>query len=281
MQILGESLRHRSAPDVMARSMRPTVPAHEVGLHLHADAHLILVTAGRYTSGAEGAEAVAPGELLALFNPPGTKHRDCFSAGQDLGAAHFYSICIGAGTWHEFSRSLTLPASPVALVHRDALGMLTRLAPLFRRHDVTPLDLECLLAHTLGDLSAREGEALGAAPGWLARAREELRENWREALAPSGLACLARNHGVHPVYLARAFRHILRCTPGDFARQCRLEHAAALLANSRHTLAEIALDCGFFDQAHFTRAFAAARGHTPRQYRERLQPYKTLSRCRP
>lgn len=48
---------------------------------------------------------------------------------------------------------------------------------------------------------------------------------------------------------------------------CRLESAAAALAESAAGLAEIGFTCGFSDQAHFTRAFRRLVGCTPGHYR--------------
>jgi AraC-like DNA-binding protein len=45
----------------------------------------------------------------------------------------------------------------------------------------------------------------------------------------------------------------------------RLGHARALIAQQR-PLADVALEAGFADQAHLTRAFAAAFGITPARY---------------
>ena len=84
------------------------------------------------------------------------------------------------------------------------------------------------------------------------------------------LCKLAQELGLHPVYLARAFRSHFRCSPGDFARQHhRLQHAANLLAHSRLSLSEVAQDCGFFDQPHLSRSFRARFGMTPGEYRVR------------
>ena len=47
----------------------------------------------------------------------------------------------------------------------------------------------------------------------------------------------------------------------------RVEESKALLLNSTLSLTEIAIKCGFADQSHFTRSFAAAVGATPGRWR--------------
>ena len=46
-----------------------------------------------------------------------------------------------------------------------------------------------------------------------------------------------------------------------------MRRAADALARSSAPLGQIALDAGFADQSHFTRAFRAAYGVTPRRWR--------------
>jgi AraC family transcriptional regulator len=282
--ILGHTLQQRGAENVTLSSMRPTVPAHEVAMHTHAEAHLMLVTAGDYVSSADDARARSRGKPLAIFNPPGTEHADCFAPGQNLRRAHFYSLCIGPAAWRELSDAVDLPGWAQVLSAMDARTMAQRVMGQLAHADAEPFDLDCLAAEILACVERPFRESLTSAPAWLAAVRADLREDWRSALAPAGLAALACRHGIHAVHLARIFRRFQRCSPGDFARRRRLELAAALLADSRRTLADIAADCGFFDQAHLTRSFAAANGYTPQQYRralsqtEKLQPYNTAVR---
>jgi AraC family transcriptional regulator len=82
------------------------------------------------------------------------------------------------------------------------------------------------------------------------------------------VADLAAEAGVHPVYLARVFRRHHRCTIAQYVRRRRLERALHELSTSRRSLAEIAIDTGFADQAHFSRAFKAHAGLTPGQFRK-------------
>jgi AraC-like DNA-binding protein len=48
----------------------------------------------------------------------------------------------------------------------------------------------------------------------------------------------------------------------------RIAKAQYLLVNSGLPLAQIALECGFSDQAHFTNAFGKATGTTPARWRK-------------
>lgn len=96
------------------------------------------------------------------------------------------------------------------------------------------------------------------------RVHDRIRDEFRSDLT---VAALARGVNVHPVYLARAFRERYGMAPSELVRALRLEWAAAELAAGRRAIGEIALEAGFHDQSHLTRAFKAAKGQPPGAYR--------------
>lgn len=101
-------------------------------------------------------------------------------------------------------------------------------------------------------------------PKWLEVVRERLHD---EHPKPVRLQTLARDAGVHPVYLARAFRQQFGCSPGEYLRQRRIDHACTELAETERSISAIALDAGFASPSHFATAFRATIGLSPRQYR--------------
>lgn len=134
--------------------------------------------------------------------------------------------------------------------------------------DLTAVVLESLALDMLAG-AARLRDALGARgrpPGWLARTTQHLRDSFRE---PLSMDALAREAGVHPAHLARAFRRFHGLTVGEFVRRLRLDWAARRLAGGEYPIAAIAVEAGFADQSHFTRGFKRYTGHTPGDYRSR------------
>jgi AraC family transcriptional regulator len=101
-------------------------------------------------------------------------------------------------------------------------------------------------------------------PPWLSRAREMLRSSFHES--PS-LTCVARQVGVHPVSLARAFRRHYGCTVGEYIRQLRVNYVCARLLRSDDPLVEITYAAGFSHQAHLCKTFKRAMGLSPAQFR--------------
>jgi AraC family transcriptional regulator len=78
---------------------------------------------------------------------------------------------------------------------------------------------------------------------------------------------LARTVDAHPVYLARGFRQQFGCSLQGYVLRVRSGRAAELIRQTRRSLAEIAAEVGFADQAHMTRVFRAYHGRTPASFR--------------
>src|ERR1700735_2982963 len=51
----------------------------------------------------------------------------------------------------------------------------------------------------------------------------------------------------------RTFKASFSCTPGQYVRRMRIERAQNLMTLSSDPLCQIAAECGFADQAHFSR----------------------------
>lgn len=87
------------------------------------------------------------------------------------------------------------------------------------------------------------------------------------------IAELARECGLSPGYFAKAFRTSFGLPPHRWLMRERVRKAMDLMTVTRLPLDQIALACGFFDQAHLTRVFRAMVGHTPAAWRrDRGQP---------
>ncbi|WP_114205961.1 helix-turn-helix transcriptional regulator [Acidisarcina polymorpha] len=101
-------------------------------------------------------------------------------------------------------------------------------------------------------------------PLWLARARDLLHDCACESLEMNQIA---RDVGVHPSQLSREFRNFFKVTPGDYLRELRVETAARHLSETDIALTDVALRCGFADQAHLAKVFRHCRQISPSAYR--------------
>jgi AraC family transcriptional regulator len=137
------------------------------------------------------------------------------------------------------------------------------------------LDLECLALEILSLLpgnrvpagTGHDSDTRGPEPRWFRSLRDLLHDRFDE---PLRVAALAREVGVHPVHLARVFRRRYRGTLGDYVRWLRLGRSIERMRQNDRSLADIALETGFFDQAHFSRTFRSGLGRSPAAYRRDL-----------
>ena len=90
--------------------------------------------------------------------------------------------------------------------------------------------------------------------------------------SPPRLSELAAIAEMHPTHLARAFRRHFHCTIGDFIRRRRIEMAWERLTSTNSRVVDIALECGFSNQAHFATVFKRLTGFTPIQARQNANP---------
>ncbi len=78
---------------------------------------------------------------------------------------------------------------------------------------------------------------------------------------------LAAEAGMSPSHFSRVFKETLGSTPMQYVMAYRIEQAMKMMEDATRPLGEIALDCGFADQAHFSRSFKQVTGQTPRSFR--------------
>lgn len=103
------------------------------------------------------------------------------------------------------------------------------------------------------------GEALGDWPDLLAR---RLRQ-----LAPFHLADWASSNGIRPETVSRGFARAYAVTPHLYRAEARGRQAIAAIRSGAGSLAGIAAELGFSDQAHMTRIVRHLSGQTPGEWR--------------
>jgi AraC-like DNA-binding protein len=106
-------------------------------------------------------------------------------------------------------------------------------------------------------------------PGGLSAWQEGLAKELLEASITERCSVenVAAKCGLPAPLFAKAFQRSTGLSPHRWLRKLRVERAKELLYNSSLTLAQITYDCGYADQAHFTRAFSAATGVCPGAWR--------------
>ena len=141
------------------------------------------------------------------------------------------------------------PASVIEALNRAAELLLTKargLAQKYRHDDNIPRSL---------------------APWQIRRISAHINANLDAALRVEDLARIVR---LSQSYFSRAFSSSFGCPPHRFITRCRLERAKELMLKAEVSLRQIATDCGFADQAHFSRIFLRFVGVSPARWRRAL-----------
>jgi AraC-like DNA-binding protein len=74
----------------------------------------------------------------------------------------------------------------------------------------------------------------------------------------------------------RNFRKLFGMTPIAYLQRVRLHESARALRKTNHTVGQIAVECGFYDQSSFTRLFRKQYGVTPGGFRRRSASSESL-----
>lgn len=264
-QFYGHGDTRCTLPGIALADMRPTIPKHAVGEHTHQEAHLLVLHSGAYASSARGMPQVCT-QPVVIVNPPGTRHRDCF---ESLDHARFLTISVDAAVWADAAGAMDLPSHAIRLSPRALPAAYRLWHELLHADDASSLVVEAELQALLLQATDADDPASQSA-AWLQRARQQLQDD--PASVP-GIARLAREAGLHPVYFARAFRKAFGCSPGAYLRRCRIESAIAGLVGGKQALADVALHSGYVDQSHMSNALQRSVGLSPMALRRlsRLQ----------
>ncbi len=102
-------------------------------------------------------------------------------------------------------------------------------------------------------------------PPWLILVKEKIKAEFNHPIRTKDLAAYV---GVHPVYLARAFRKYYGCSVKSFLQNIRLKKVLEELSNEEKPLTHVALDSGFSDQSHLNRVFLKNMKMSPGKFRK-------------
>ncbi len=226
--------------------------------HAHDRPTLALVMKGSFETKL-AADVALCGRSSLRIEPAGSQHTNRFGS---LGA-HIVVV------QPDPTSPLFAPAAEAfdRAEHRrdERAGLIGRaIASEFRHQDaVSPLALQSLGLELVAAV-ARSSRETRVAPPWVAQATDLIHDRFLEALR---IETIADGVGVRPSELVRAFRALHGVPVGTYARRLRLEWVARRLAESDESIASLAIDAGFADQPHLTRAFRAFTGLTPARYR--------------
>jgi PAS domain S-box-containing protein len=111
------------------------------------------------------------------------------------------------------------------------------------------------------DLQSQVNSAHAGLAQVIAAVRRDIHAGWR-------VAQMADVAGLSSPQLERLCRRTLGIPPQKLLQRLRLEHAVQLITTTTMSMGDISAECGFYDQASFTRQFRSVLGLTPGAYRK-------------
>lgn len=102
----------------------------------------------------------------------------------------------------------------------------------------------------------------------LAAAIRHVQKHYSE---PLRIEDLARLSSLSVYQFEQRMKRVFQLTAGQFITKTRIEAACDLLRNAEKPIAEVAVECGFYDQSAFSRQFKTVAGLTPGAYRARME----------
>lgn len=82
---------------------------------------------------------------------------------------------------------------------------------------------------------------------------------------------IARIAGISPSHFSKLVAERMGRSFSHLLTQMRVNRAKELLTCTDRSLTEIAMECGFYDQSHFNKAFRSDTSESPGEYRKRLK----------
>jgi len=175
--------------------------------------------------------------------------------------------------WHESCLERTDPLSeqsPIAIAKR-------RLDTALRIWDEDQAQAKSQIKVAVAILQSGPGESLlhqrppvrvahGLVPWQVRKVREFIDASLDSKIRLRDCATRTRLSTGH---FSRVFKATFGMTVLDYIHQRRIERAQHLMLVSEQPLSEIALSCGFADQAHYSRVFRATVGLSPNAWRRR------------
>jgi AraC family transcriptional regulator len=207
---------------------------------------------------------------LRLTSPPVVRSGDANRLGRCAALAAISSSFAADLSASESVRSESLDAlrgAVVALIHavngvlneelESAIGSVRRSAELLKVS-------ACVPAFRAAPRIASRVARGGLAP-WQARmVKTYIVTHLDGNLGTNDLAQLVQLSSFH---FCRVFRVSFGYSPHTYVTRRRVERAQGLILTTNLTLGQIALDCGFADQAHFTKTFRRSCGESPGEWR--------------
>lgn len=225
-------------------------------LHYHEEPHMTLILNGGVIDKRRSAETERfPGSVM--FFETGEPHQTVTGTFP----TKYISLAFGQHFFNENRADESAVKRSVENIARAKFDVLKIYKELLSHDEFSESAIEMLL---LGLLSEDINDGRDR-PAWLGNVIELLNDSWDKEISLTDLALAA---SVHPKTISRYFPRYFGCTLGEYRRRLKIERSLPLIKMRGVSLTEIAHQCAFFDQSHFTRTFREVTGFLPKQFQK-------------
>lgn len=229
--------------------------------HIHNKAYVSFVGHGAYLeSGRRGATHCD--RFAIVVHPVHDEHSNAF-----LNDSAVLSLLYDP-TWRERQglrsgaiHATTFKSANIALLFRKILDELQSADPF------GPLILEGLALEVVGEMERLNSCSRAGREQAIADEVMKLLDGNRTAAITLDL--LEQDLHIGRERIARAFKRATGLTVGEYLRKSRVREAGRLLRETSLPIAEVAVEAGFYDQAHLSRVFKKETNLTPLAFRRR------------
>jgi AraC-like DNA-binding protein len=201
--------------------------------HRHDGAYIAVVLDGQYTEiGDRGRLQLKAGSVA--FHGPCESHRNHFG---QLGAETLNFYVEGCSEWAMSIAQISDPDLIVRVAEKD------------------PREAVCCLMEMASPVSPISTHWVDKVAADLLRDPTMRFDHWAKA------------HGLAAESVSRVFGQSFGITPRRFRAEIRVQRALRAVVTTEQSLARIASDFGFSDQAHMTNAFRTMTGKSPKAWR--------------
>ena len=198
-------------------------------------------------------------DQLTLYNPAQVQSSHAISAEWTFVSVYLRPSDFADLTELEENITFDRPVATSPALSRSVACFVRNAMHHLADEDLLELELGKLLIDLLHASGSRQADQDGPSDSQMHGVAELLLDHMA---APPRVSDIAKDLGVSPVALVRAFKRAYGLPPLEWLNLKRINVARAQLRRGR-PFVDVAFDLGYADQPHFNRRFKAATGLTP------------------
>lgn len=238
-------------------------------LHMHQSAEIIIVTSGEITIKISGGESETVGEGQSVFIPPFTPHSYVTKEGTEFFRCNFASSLVP-----DFFNFIDGKKAKENVFTVNSATVLLLGKRLIEDNDMSRWNVRAFLYSVINDFFASVTlTESDFDSNILIKAVSYMDRNKAKAIT---IGDVARDIGYSKSHLSYCLNKAASTNFSTLLAMLRIESARMLLKNTKKSILEISMECGFGSERSFYRQFKSIAGISPKDYRK-SQEFRVIS----